>query len=90
MLKAEYLGTGIHTVYKFKHLDNNQIILTACPYYTRQNVLNELVANAVVRDKLPCKYKELEAVLRQVLSDLPDNYNTCNEKDSRLYIKLSL
>lgn len=90
MLKAKYLGTGIHTVYEFKHLDNNQIILTAYPYQTRQNVLNELVANAVVRDKLPCKYKELEAVLRQVLSELPDSYNTCNEKDSRLYIKLSL
>ena len=90
MLKAEYLGTGIHPVDKFKYLDNNQILLTAYPYQTRQNVLNELVANAVVRDKLPCKYKELEAVLRQVLSELPDNYNTCNEKDSRLYIKLSL
>ena len=90
MLKAEYLGTGTHPVHKFKHLDNNQIILTAYPYYTRQNVLNELVANAVVRDKLPCKYKELEAVLKQVLSELPDNYNTCNEKNSRLYIKLSL
>ena len=53
MLKAEYLGTGIHPVDKFKYLDNNQILLTSYPYQTRQNVLNELVANAVIRDKLP-------------------------------------
>ena len=90
MLKADYLGTGIHPVDKFKCLDDNQILLTAYPYQTRQNVLNELVANAVVRDELPYKYKELEAVLRQILSELPDNYNTCNEKDSPLCIKLSL
>ena len=90
MLKAEYLGTGIYPANKFKYPDGNQILLMAYPYQNRQNVLNELVANAVVRDKIPCKYKELEAVLRQVLSELPDNYNTCNEKDSRLYIKLSL
>ena len=90
MLKAEYLGTGIHPVPKSKHLDDNQILLTAYPYHNRQNILNELVANAVVRDKIPCKYKELEAVLRQVLNELPENYDTCNKKDSCLYIKLSL
>ena len=90
MLKAKYLGTGIYPVDKFKYLDNNQILLTAYPYQTRQNVLNELVANAVVRDKIPCKYKELEAVLKRLLSELPDDYNNCNEKNSCLYIKLSL
>lgn len=88
MLKAEYLGTGIYTIDKFKYVGNNQIFVTAYPYMTRQNVLNELVANAVVGDGFPCKYRELEAVLRQVTSELPDNYNTCIEKNSRLCIKI--
>lgn len=89
MLKAEYLGTGISTLDKFKHLDKRQILLTAYRYRTRQNVLNELVANAVIGDGFPCSYRELEVVLKQVLNELPDNYNTFTEKDSRLCIKLS-
>lgn len=80
MLKAEYLGIGIYTINKFKYIGNNQILLTAYPYMARQNVLNELVANAVLSNGFPCKYKELEAVLKQVISELPDNYNTCTEK----------
>lgn len=88
MLKAEYLGTGIH-IDKFKHLDERQILVTAYPYRTRQNVLNELVANIVVGDGFPCNYKELEIVLKQVLNELPDNYNTFTDKNSRLCIKLS-
>lgn len=88
MLKAEYLGTGIH-IDKFKHLDERQILVTAYPYRTRQNVLNELVANIVVKDRFPCNYKELEIVLKQVLNELPDNYNTFTDKNSRLCIKIS-
>ena len=89
MLKAEYLGTGISTAEKFKHLDNRQILLTAYPYITRQNILNELIANAVIEDEFPCSYRELELVLKQLLNELPDNYNTFTKKDSRLCIKLS-
>lgn len=89
MLKAEYLGINIYTADKFTHLDDNQVIVTAYPYMTRQNVLNELVANVVFGDGFPCSYRQLEIVLRQVLSELPDNYNTCIEKDSRLCIKIS-
>ena len=48
MLKAEYLGTGTYKVDKFKRLDDNQLLVTAYPYRTCQNALNELVANAVV------------------------------------------
>jgi hypothetical protein len=89
MLKAEYLGTDIDTVDKLKHLDERQILVTAYPYMTRQNILNELVANVVFGDGFPCSYRELEIVLRQVLNELPDNYNTCIEKNGRLCIKLS-
>ena len=91
MLKAEYLGTDIYTVDKFKHLDEHQILLTAYPSQDRQNILNELVANAVLGDGFPCKYRELEAVLKQALNELPDNYNTSTEKNenSRLCIKIS-
>jgi hypothetical protein len=88
MLKAEYLGTTIDTVDKFKHLDERQILVTAYPYMSRQNVLNELVANVVFGDRFPCSYRELEIVLRQVLSELPDNYYACIEKDGRLCIKI--
>ena len=59
MLKAEYLGTDSH-IDKFKHLDERQILVTAYPYLTRQNVLNELIAIAVVGDGFPCSYRELE------------------------------
>lgn len=89
MIKAEYLGTSICIVDKFKHLDDNQILLTAYPYMTRQNVLNELVANAVVGDGLPCSCSEIEAVLQQVINQLPDNYNNLDEKASRLCVRIS-
>ena len=89
MLKAEYLGTGTYKVDKFKHLDDNQILITAYPYRTRQNVLNELVANAVVGGGFPHSCREIEAVLKQVVNELPDNYNTFTGKDSRFWIKLS-
>lgn len=89
MLKAEYLGTATYKVDKFKHLDKNQLLVTAYPYRTRQNVLNELVANAVVRGGFPYSCRDIEAVLKQVLNDLPDNYNTFTEKASRFCIKLS-
>ncbi len=88
MLKAEYLGTGTCKVGKFKHLNNNQLLVTAYPYRTRQNVLNELVANAVVGGS-PYSCREIEAILKQVLNELPDKYNTFTEKDSRFYIKIS-
>ena len=88
MLKAEYLGTDSH-IDKFKHLDELQILVTAYPYLTRHNVLNELVAIAVVGDGFSCSYRELEVVLKQVLNELPDNYNTFTDKNSRLCIKLS-
>ena len=88
MLKAEYLGTGSH-IDKFKHLGERQILVTAYPYRTRQNVLNELVAIAVVEDGFPCRYRELEVVLKQVLNELPDNYDTFTDKNSRVCIKLS-
>ena len=88
MLKAEYLGAGIH-IHKFKHLDERQILVTAYPYRTRQNVLNELVANVVVGDGVPYSCREIEAVLKQVLNQLTDNYNTFTGKDSRFCIKLS-
>lgn len=88
MLKAEYLGTGIY-IDKFKRLDERQILVTAYPYRTRQNVLNELVANIVVGDGFPCSCKEIEVVLKQVLNELPDNYNTFTSKNSRLCIKLT-
>lgn len=87
-LKAEYLGAGIH-IDKFKHLDERQILVTAYPYRTRQNVLNELVANAVVGDGFPCSCGEIETVLKQLLNEIPDNYNTFTGKNSRLCIKLS-
>ena len=64
MLKAEYLGTGTYKVDKFKHLDDNQLLVTAYPYRTRQNVLNELVANAVVRGGFPHSCSKIEAVLK--------------------------
>lgn len=89
MLKAEYLGTGTYKVDKFKHLDNNQLLVTAYPYRTRKNVLNELVANAVVGGGFPYSCREIEAVLKQVLNELPENYSTFTEKDSRFCIKLS-
>lgn len=89
MLKAEYLGTAINTVDKIKHLNERQILVTAYPYMTRQNVLNELVTNVVVGDEFPCSYKELEIVLEQILSELLNNYNSWVGKNSRLCIKLS-
>jgi capsid portal protein len=89
MLKAEYLGTGTYKVDKFKHLDDNQLLVTAYPYRTRQNVLNELVANAVVGGGFPYSCRDIEAVLKQVLNELPDNYNSFTGKDSRFCIKLS-
>ena len=58
MIKAEYLGTGSH-IDKFQHLDERQILVTAHPYRTRQNVLNELVAIAVVGGRFPYRYREL-------------------------------
>lgn len=89
MLRAEYLGTGTYKVDKFKHLDNNQILVTAYPYRTRKNVLHELVANAVVGGGFPYSCREIEAVLERVLNELPENYSTFTEKDSRFCIKLS-
>ena len=89
MLKAEYLGTVTYKADKFKRLDDNQLLVTAYPYRNRKNVLNELVANAVVGGGFPYRCREIEAVLKQVLNELPDNYNTFSEKDSRFCIKLS-
>jgi hypothetical protein len=89
MLKAEYIGTGIYKVDKFKHLDNNQILVTAYPYRNRQHVLNELVANAVIGGRFPYSCREIEAVMKQVLNELPDDYNTFSKKDSRFCIKIS-
>jgi hypothetical protein len=89
MLKAEYLGTVTYKVDKFKRLDENQLLVTAYPYRNRKNVLNELVANAVVGGEFPYRCREIKAVLKQVLNELPDNYNTFTEKDSRFCIKLS-
>ena len=83
MLKAEYLGPGTYKVDKFKHLDDSQLLVTAYPYRTRKNVLNELVANAVVGGGFPYSCREIEAGLKQVLNELPNNYNTFTEKDSR-------
>lgn len=88
MLKAEYLGIGIYRD-KFKHLEDKQIIITAYPYRTRQNVLNELVANAVLGDGFPCSCRDIEAVLKQVLKELPDDFDMLTENDSRLCVKLS-
>ena len=88
MLKAEYLGTVTYKADKFKRLDDNQLLVTAYPYRNRKNVLNELVANAVVGGGFPYRCREIEAVLKQVLNELPDNYNTFSEKDSRFCIKL--
>ena len=87
MLKAEYLGTVIYTLDKFQHLDERQVLVTAYPYRTRQNVLNELVANAVVEDGFPCSCEEIESVLKRVLNELPDNYNIFTDKNSRLCIR---
>lgn len=89
MLTAEYLGTGTYKVGKFKHIDDNQLLVTAYRYRTRKNVLNELVANAVVGGRFPYRCREIEAVLKQVVNELPDNYNTFTEKDSHVWIKLS-
>ena len=89
MLKAEYLGTATYKVDKFKYLDDNQLLVTAYPYRTRQNVLNELVANAVVGGGFPYSCREIEVVLKQVLNELPDNSHTFTEKDSHFCIKLS-
>jgi len=50
MLRGEYLG--ICRAGKFKHLDEHELLVSAYPYHIRQNVLSELVANAVVRDSL--------------------------------------
>ena len=89
MLKAEYLGSGTYRIDKFKHLDKRQLLVTAYAWRTRQHILNELVANAVVGGGFPCNCREIEAVLKQVLNQLPDNYNTFTEKDGRFCIKLS-
>ncbi len=89
MLKAEYLGTATYKVDKFKQLDDNQLLVTAYPYRNRQNVLNELVANAVIGGGFPCSCREIEAAMRKVLNEIPDNYNTFTEKDSRFCIKIS-
>jgi hypothetical protein len=79
MLKAEYLGTGIHTE-KFKHFEDHQILVTVYPYQIRQNVLNELVAKAIVGDGFPCGCRKLKVVLKQVVNELPNNYNIFNKK----------
>ena len=89
MLKAEYLGTGTYKLDKFKHLEERQLLVTAYPWRTRQNILNELVANAVVGGGFPYRCREIEAVLKQVINQLPDSYNTFIEKDGRFCIKLS-
>lgn len=88
MLKAEYLGISTYKVDKFKHLDHNQLLVTAHLYRTRQNILNELVANTVVGGGFPYSCRDIESVLRQVLNGLPEDYNTFTEK-SRFCIKLS-
>ena len=88
MLKAEYLGTVTY-LEKFKHLDDNQLLVTAYSYRSRQNVLNELVANAIVGGGFPYKCREIETALKQLLNELPNKSNTFTEKDSRLCIKLS-
>lgn len=87
MLKAKYLGT--FKAGKFKHIDDNQILVTAYPYRLRKNVLNELVANAVIGDGCPYSCREIEALLKQVVNEIPENYNTFTEKDSRVCVKLS-
>lgn len=89
MLKAEYLGTVTYKADKFKYLDGNQLLITAYPYRSRQNVLNELVANAVIGGKFPYRCREIEAVLKQLVNEIPNNYNTFTEGNSRLCIKLS-
>lgn len=89
MLKAEYLGTDTYKIDKFKHLNEHQLLVTAYPYRTRQNVLNELVANAIIGGGFPYSCREIEAALKQVLNQLPNNYNTFTGKDSRLCMKLS-
>lgn len=60
------------------------LLVTAYSYWTRKNVLNELFGGG-----FPYSCREIEAVLEQVLNELPDNYNTFTEKDSRFCIKLS-
>ena len=78
MLKAKYLGT--FKASKFQHLDDNELLVTAYPYRSSQNVLNELVANAVIGDSFPYTNREIEAVLTQVVNEIPE-YNTFTEKD---------
>lgn len=85
MLVGEYLG--ICKLNRLKHLDENELLISAYPYRSRQSVLNELVANAIVGDLIPYKCREIEAVLQQVVTKLPKDYNDCS--DSRICVKLS-
>lgn len=87
MLKVNYLG--IFQVEKFKHVNKSELLLSAYPYRIHQNVLNELVANAVFGDGIPYTCRDIEAVLKQVVNELPENYNSFTEKDSRVCVKLS-
>lgn len=74
---------------EFAHANNHELIRSAYPYSLRQNVVNELVAKAVVADGFPYSNREIEEVLKQVVDELPDNYNTFIGKDSRVFVKLS-
>jgi len=66
---SEYLG--ICRAGKFKHLDEHELLVSAYPYHIRQNVLSELVTNAVVRDE-NIAWSGTETGLKQ----LPENYDT--------------
>jgi len=61
---SEYLG--ICRAGKFKHLDEHELLVSAYPYHIRQNVLSELVTNAVIRDGVSYSCRDIEAVLKQV------------------------
>ena len=87
MLRGEYLG--ICSSGKFKHLDAHELIVSAYPYRLRQNVLSKLIANAVVGDGVLYSCRDIEAVLKQVINELPENYDTFPEIDGCVCVKLS-
>ena len=87
MLRAEYLG--FCKADKFKHIHQHELLVTSYPYWIRQNVLHELFANAVVGDGIPYRCRDIEAILPQIVNELPENYTTLTEQDSRICVKIS-
>lgn len=73
MLRGEYLGICTR---KLQPLDAHELLVSGYQYRLRQSVLSELIANPVVGDGVLYSCRDIEAVLKRVINELPEKYDT--------------